>query len=295
MDSDCGSSDDEWEESTLSVDPDPGKNADAQSSGRNPVASDMPSIENINNLASSVEIINMENEQNGLSLYRCEPAKGNPPGIVIPVELKHYKFLHVSIHLINGTVPTHMRLPDPKKKNVLFSRCLDSDGMERGAFISTIGTSDTLYFKKKCINKHSGLDTAFQLGKGFASNTGGITPQFCIVLTPWVVNGFAQDKAVRTDRFYIFSKRQDRYLDAKKKRPRKNVEIKRLDTDIDAAESTLRILQEQFLRIRHKNIGSEQLFGRIREKLFVMDDSTTKIALTFSTRPLIQKDEVVEL
>ena len=100
---------------------------------------------------------------------------------------------------------------------------------------------------------------------------------------------------MRTDRFYIFSKRQDRYLDAKKKRPRKNVEIKRLDTDIDAAESTLRILQEQFLRIRHKNIGSEQLFGRIREKLLVMDDSTTKIALTFSTRPLIQKDEVVEL
>jgi hypothetical protein len=285
------SSDDEWVDAPVveSTQPEMNTNAPAEPIARDPLASDILSLPNIEGLPITVEMVNTENKQNGMTIFRCEPAKGDFPGVTIPSHLRHYKFLHLSIHLLNATVQKHMRLPDPKKKANIFCRCINDDKKERGVFIKS---TENIHFKKKCVNKHTGKDTAFQLGKGFKSNTGGIDPQFCIVITPWFGNDFVHDQAVRTDRFYVFSKRQDRFLKAKTKRPRKNTEIDRLDTDISAAESTLRDLQGELMRFRHQNASSEQLFSRIREKSKTMPESTTKIALAFSTRPLNQEETV---
>tara|TARA_B100001559_G_scaffold196169_1_gene164151 strand:+ start:124 stop:1011 length:888 start_codon:yes stop_codon:yes gene_type:complete len=286
-------SDDEWVDSVgvESTEPQTNTNAPIEPIARDPLASDILSLTNIENLPISVEMVNTEYKQNGMTIFRCEPAAGNFPGVAIPSQMRHYKFLHVSIHLLNATVPKNMRLPDPKKKADIFCRCINGNNQERGVFIKS---TEKIYFKKKCVNKHTGKDTAFQLGKGFKSNTGGIDPQFCIVITPWFGNDFILDQAVRTDRFYVFSKRQDRFLKAKTKRPRKNAEIERLDTNISAAESTLRELQVELMRLRHQNASTEDMFNRIREKSKMMPESATKIALTFSTRPLNQ-EEIVDL
>jgi hypothetical protein len=298
MDSSDGwSSDDEWEETAVASNPETNAIDTPHSVSRTPVVSDTLPVFEIKNLPKTLKIVNMEQEPDGLKLYRCEPAKGNPPGLILSDELQRYAFLHVSIHLLNGKVPKRMRLPDPKKKSIIICRCgqEDESGLfkEHGAFISPSGLS-TLFFKKKCVNKQK-LDTAFQLGKGFTSTTGGITPQFCIVVTPWSGHHLMTEKAVRTKSFYVFSKRQDRFLKVKKKRNRKNCEIERLDTDIAAAETTLSALQEKLLRLRHKNATAAQKMNTIRDVIVTMPESTAKIALVFSTRPVTQKDPTVDL
>ena len=157
------------------------------------------------------------------------------------------------------------------------------------------GKTSTVHFKKKCVHKRTGKDIAFKLGKGFLSYTGGIVPQFTIVAIPFVNGRFDLLKAIRTPKFEVWSKRQERHTARTNKRHKKSSEIGRLDTNIAEAEIALNALRVEFEKIRCRNRKLEVMIGTVRRRAIRLPDSASKIAYEYATRETTARSETADI
>lgn len=276
------SSEDEWEENevseTFNEPPQPLNDAmieDAQ----------VPlwTQDNLESLSIQLKLINYIEDETGYALFRCEPANKCYPGIAFGNTT--LSKVHLSVHLFNSTSHVQMRTPDIKSKSLEYSR------LQNGLVVNPKGT---IHFKKKCLDKRTKRDLAFELGKSYLSHTGGITPQFVFVAVPIENGAYVKSKAFRSPPFRVFSKRQERFLDHKHKRHRKNVEIEKLDTDIIDAETTLRSLEQELQRQTFMNREMVMFFNEIRSNVHLIKDATAKTALQYAVRE-IETSETAKL
>lgn len=214
-------------------------------------------------------------DESGYNLYRCEPAKKMNPTLCGLSQFSEYESVHISIRLLNAEKSVVIRTPDLKRK------CLNAHRLDQGVLVNA-KKEHSVRFKKKCQDK-SGNDTAFELGKGFMSHTLGATPQFIFVAIPYC-GGYVPEKAVRSPPFRIFSKRQERFLEPKKKRRRKNVEIQKLDTDIQNAKATFHMMEQELRHAEFINGAMGAFFNQLRSHVANIEDDTTRIALEFALR-----------
>tara|TARA_B110000977_G_scaffold49739_1_gene67582 strand:+ start:3172 stop:4023 length:852 start_codon:yes stop_codon:yes gene_type:complete len=229
-------------------------------------------------MPTTLQLLNVIKTKNTLCLYRCEPANKKYPGIRIPSSFAGVEAVMVSIELHNAVGgPVRTRLPNFKSKGLTSTRRKDV------VFIVRPKT-DTIYFKKKCQDKYDGKDAAFELGGGFSSHTGEITPQFTIVMAPFVKGKIVLERAVRTPKFHVFSKRQDRHTVRTKKRHKKNTEILKMDTNIREATTTLEALKQELSGLRHRTKMAGRINVQIRQMTEGLSDGPIKIALEYGTR-----------
>lgn len=224
------------------------------------------------------ELLSLENfvvDESGNSLYRCEPAKKQNPTLTGLKCLAHHSKVVVFICLFNSSESVPMRTPDSKTKTLNKTRL-------HGGIVVNPSEVDAVRFKKKCQDK-AGKDLAFELGKGFMSHTAGATPQFIFVAVPFQ-NGYLTQKAVRSPTFRVFSKRQERFLEPKQKKRRKNAEIQKLDTDIGNAVTTFGALEQELRHADFVHGGMKAFFGQLRAQVAHMQDDTARIALEFALR-----------
>ncbi|MDA7838898.1 hypothetical protein N9A45_01025 [bacterium] len=224
------------------------------------------------------ELLSVENfvvDESGNSLYRCEPAKKQNPTLGGLKCLAHHSKVVVFICLFNSFESVPMRTPDSKTKSLNNTRL-------QGGIVINPSEVDAVRFKKKCQDK-AGKDLAFELGKGFMSHTAGATPQFIFVAVPYE-NGYLKEKAVRSPTFRVFSKRQERFLEPKQKKRRKNAEIHKLDTDIGNAVTTFRALEQELRHADFIHGAMKAFFGQMRAQVAHMQDDTARIALEFALR-----------
>lgn len=240
-------------------------------------------------LPKDLKMVNLVSEPTGDVCFRCEPANKIYPGVTIPDNMMQFPFVFLFMGLLNTTQPINIRIPDLKMpKNFWYLRT------DKGIFIDTSKmSSPTIYFKKK--SQVKGEDTAFRLGKGYLSHTDDAPPQFSLGAVAFQNGSFIYDSARRTERFYVLSKRQDRFLPPTKKRHKKNTEEARLETNIAAAELTINRTRALRIRLQHRNNIKQRLMASIRHVVSSMPESTAKIALEYAIRPIHQKNEAAEL
>ena len=231
----------------------------------------------LESLPESVELVNFI----GDALYRCEAVAKKYPGVRLTDDMKQADALNIAVALYNSNLYTPMRTPDLKMKGI---RSLRKD---TGLFLNPLGV-DILYFKKKCVDKESGKDTGFELGKGFLSHTEGITPQFVFVVTPFKDGAWLP--AVRSKPFHVFSKRQERFLSKQAKRRRPNSHLQKLDTDIDNAAQTLQELDNEQRRGTCLDRQFDACFQELRALIGSVTNDTVLIALQHGLRQDAQEE-----
>ena len=214
-------------------------------------------------------------EPSGKSLYRCEPANKKYPGINLSI-YKDYTAVYLSVMLLNSSENVLMRVPDFKTKNIDFLR------RENIMFLKP--REECIHFKKKCVDKVTKKDIAFELGKGFLSHTLGSTPQFIFIAIPYKDGKFEMSRIGRSEAFHVFSKRQDRFLEHSNKRQKKNTEIEKLDTDIQDAETTLHSLINTNNRLTQMNAQYRHFYTSIQNQINDVSDDTVKLALQYALR-----------
>jgi hypothetical protein len=243
-------------------------------------------------------------EANGTNcIYRCEPANKKYPGVQIPDDLKGNEAIMFTIELDNAVQePVRTRLPNFKGKGVSFTRRqspnqwrerIGQEPVDDVVFINA-PFQDVVYFKKKCQDKETGRDAAFELGGGFSSHTADITPQFTITATPFKHGKLLTDKAIRTKCFHVFSKRQDRHLVRSKKRRKINTESLKIQTDITEAEIALNVLKQSLVSVQHQNNIYTTLYTEIKNRAQTLPNGPSKTALLYATK-LKRKCESVEM
>jgi len=260
-------------------------------------------------IPETLEILNLVDNGKKKDLYRCEPASKCYPGCSSPDLYSHNTYL-LQICLFNsapnsdgtrGYVP--MRVPDFKTKGLNFVRrnqtpdLLDPNGItiDNSCVFVTNGKKSTIHFKKKCVHKRTGKDIAFKLGKGFLSHTGGIVPQFTIVVIPFVNGKLDLLKAIRTPKFEVWSKRQERHTARTNKRHKKSSEIGRLDTNIAEAEIALNALRVEHEKIRCRNRKLEVTIRTIRRRALGLPDGPSKISYEYATREMVDAGETASI
>ena len=226
-------------------------------------------------LPIKIPLTNFIQEPSGKSLYRCEPANRKYPGIDLS-KYKDYTAVYLSIMLLNSSENVLMRVPDFKTKNIDFLR------RENIMFLKP--QEECIHFKKKCVDKVTKKDIAFELGKGFLSHTFGSTPQFIFIAIPYKDGKFEMSHVGRSEVFHVFSKRQDRFLEHSNKRQKKNTEIEKLDTDIQDAETTLNSLFDRNNRLTQMNAQYHKFYTSIQSQISGVIDDTVKLALQYALR-----------
>ena len=237
----------------------------------------------LESLPIQLTLINYVEDETGYALFRCEPANKCYPGIAFGATSVGQ--VHLTVHLLNSTSHVQMRTPDIKTKRLPHTR------VQNGL---VFGTKGSIHFKKKCLDKQTKKDIAFELGKSYLSHTGGITPQFVFVAVPFENGSYVKSKAFRSPAFRVFSKRQERFLEHIQKRQKKNVEIEKLDTDILDAETTLRCLAQELQRQTFMDHEMVKFFNEIRSNVDRITDPTAKTALQYALRH-IESSEVANL
>jgi hypothetical protein len=138
------------------------------------------------------------------------------------------------------------------------------------------------------VDKKSGHDTAFELGVNYRSHTNGIPSQFAFVLVPFQNGQFLVKEAGRSDKFYVKSKRQQRFLpnNGQSKRPKLNTTTLRIETNIKAAQDIYETLRQRMRVVQHDNAEYVKLMSSVRTVLTLMPDGPVKIGLSYGARPL---------
>lgn len=228
-------------------------------------------------------------DANGFTLYRDEPYVNKQyPGLEMNSEMFVGESVYITqaLYYKNGNrVP--VRVPDVKSKKIILVR------NETGMFLETKTVpNNCVFFKKKAIDKKTGKDAAFELGINYSSHTMGVPSQFVFVAIP-VQNGVLMlDKAQRSPKFYVKSKRQERFLPQSKKRRKKNVEHLRINTDIQAAERTYNILLASLTSLQHDNREYTKILSTVKSVLPLMPNGAVHIALVHGTRPMFNENIV---
>jgi len=237
----------------------------------------------LDQMPETLTLVNFVQQIWGYALFRCEPANKQYPGIAFGATT--FEKAHVSVHLKNSKSSVTMRTPEVKTKGLEYTR------LESGLVVRPEGV---IHFKKKCLDKKTKKDLAFELGKRYLSFTGENTPEFVFVVVPFENGAYAPNKAFRSPAFHVFSKRQARFLQHKHKRQKKNVEIEQMDTDIHDAETTLRSLEETLDRHVVANQQMNAFFDEMRADIHRITNETAKTALEYALRH-VQSSELATL
>lgn len=284
-DSDSGwSSDDDWVDSdsygTLSSAVQP-SNAErkVESVRMEDATPPVFSMEQTELLPNGLSLVNYVEDETGYALYRCEPANKMYPGVSF-VDAGDFKVC-LSVQLYNSKSRVQMRTPDIKTKGMKYSRT------ENGILLKSSGT---IHFKKKCLDKKTKKDLAFELGKSYLSHTSGITPQFLFIAVPFKNGRYIKEEAFRSPPFRVYSKRQERFLQHKHKRQKKNVEVQKLDTDIHDAETTLRALQQELSHQEFIKREMETFFNEMRRDISGVGNETARTALEYALRQAVHTE-----
>lgn len=235
-------------------------------------------------IPQTITLVNFIQDDNGNTLFRDEPVHKKYPGIRLNSNMVSYDSVFIMLVLyFENSERVAVRVPDIKTKKMIPIR------RRTGLFVSTQEISNnTLKFKKKCVDKKSGCDTAFELGVNYRSHTNGIPSQFAFVLVPFQNGQFLVQEAGRSDKFYVKSKRQERFLpqNGRNKRPKMNTETLRIETNIKAAQDIYETLQHRLRVVQHDNAEYTKLMSSVRTVLALMPDGPVKIGLTYGARSL---------
>jgi len=162
-------------------------------------------------LSTSLEFRNFKLGENGYQNHRDATVLGNPPGILIPEQLRKYHSIRLGIYLDTDynwhdtslaqacqvtapvfrnqsmkTVHSEMSFNAPVEQHELWVRT------------DTLGAEFTIFFKKRCWN----------LSRVYRKVTGIQWPKFVVVATPTVKGVLVHEEAVRTHPFEVRSKEQ---------------------------------------------------------------------------------------
>jgi len=232
----------------------------------------------------TITLVNFTQDSNGNTLFRDEPVHKKYPGIRFNSKMASYDSVLVMLVLyFENSERVSVRVPDikTKKMNPIRRRV--------GLIVCPQEISNnTLEFKKKCVDKKSGRDTAFELGVNYRSHTSGIPSQFAFVLVPFQNGQFLVQEAGRSDKFYVKSKRQERFLpqNGRNKRFKTNTETLRIETNIKAAQDICETLQQRLRVVQHDNAEYTKLMSSVRTVLTLMPDGPVKIGLSYGARSL---------
>lgn len=253
-------------------------------------ASKMPkwSMANRAEIPVAMSLDNMIESENGsLNIYRCEASKGMNPTL----GFNKGGMWHLTVRCMNSAESVVMRTPDPKNKKMKLVR------KENGGILYMPSQCPSIRFKKKC-QDIEGKNTGFKLGKGYASYTSGATPMFAFIAVPVIVDKvtntvlYAREKAVRSPAFHIFSKRQERFLGPKRKRSRKSAEIQKLDSEIQHAATTSKMLEKDLRHLDFVNGAMKAVFQKLRAQLDLVENETVRISLAFALRCSVEPESV---
>lgn len=216
-------------------------------------------------------------------IHRCEPLKDpntgekRYPTLVFPSEMTAYTRVFLTMSLFHPNCGrVHVRVPDLKDK-------VDQNRSEQGLWINP--NDGPFRMKKKAVDKATKKDVAFWLGADFKFHTPGIEPCFVIVATPCDGTTLLMDKAVRSERFIVRSKRQEH--PGPRKRRKKAKELNKLTTDIAAARNEKELLQREDLRLDYVNMKHQNFLLYLKNKLGDIPANTTAdIALRHAVRPV---------
>jgi len=232
----------------------------------------------------NITLVNFIKDENGNTLFRDEPVHKKYPGIRFNSRMASFDSVLVMLVLyFENSERVAVRVPDIKTKKMNPIR------RNAGLFVSPQEISNnTLEFKKKCVDKKSGHDTAFELGVNYRSHTNGIPSQFAFVLVPFQNGQFLVQEAGRSDKFYVKSKRQQRFLpnNGQSKRPKLNTATLRIETNIKAAQDIYETLRQRMRVVQHDNAEYVKLMSSVRTVLTLMPDGPVKIGLSYGARPL---------
>ena len=243
----------------------------------------------LKDIRRSVALVNFVQDENGNTLFRDEPVHKKYPGIRLHSKMASYDSVLIMLVLyFENSERVAVRVPDIKTKKMVPIR------RRAGLFVSPKEISNnTVEFKKKCVDKKSGCDTAFELGVNYRSHTNGIPSQFAFVLVPFQNGKFLTEEAGRSDKFYVKSKRQERFLPqhGRNKRPKMNTETLRIETNIKAAQDIYETLRQRLKVVQHDNAEYTKLMSSVRTVLTLMPDGPVKIGMTYGARSLNTESE----
>lgn len=247
-------------------------------------------FDKVRDIPVSDTLVNFVRDSNGNTLYRDEPVNKEYPGLRFSNKMSQFKnvFVYISLFFENCQ-RVRVRVPDLKSKKSFRLR------RERGVFIapSDLGGSP-LHFKKKCVNKTTGLDAAFELGINYSSHTNGVPSQFVFVLIPFHNGKLALDSAERSEKFYVKSKRQQRFLTTNgSKRIKKSTESLKIETDIQSAKEIYLELLGKLKRVQHDKMSYVQMVQMVQTELPSMPDGAVKVGLQYGSRPMVSEDIAV--
>jgi hypothetical protein len=238
----------------------------------------------LKDVPKGLSLVNFVHDEKGHTLYRDEPVSKCYPGLRLSDKLASYSSLFVSVLLyFENSHRVLVRVPDIK------SRTPHRLHLRRatGVFLSPQELDHTtISFKKKCVDNNSGLDTAFELGVNYSSHTRGIPSQFVFVVVPFHNGQLLLHEAERSHKFYVKSKRQQRFLtsSSNNKRYKKNTETLRLETDIQAARDIVTALRQELVLSRHICNEYAQLMLAVKNALPSLPEGAVKIGLLHGTR-----------
>lgn len=250
-------------------------------------------FEQLQAMNETLYLQNFINDTTGFTLYRDEPYVNKQyPGLEMSSMASEHTqvFIALVLYYTNGNrVP--VRVPDIKSKKK--SKQVKTVRHENGLFVDTSTLhNNTIFFKKKSVDKQNGNDTAFELGKDYSSHTMGVPSQFVFYAVPFVNGTFVTEKAQRSQKFFVKSKRQERFLPQSKKRRKKNVEHLKIITDIQAAEETYRALVDKLAALQYDNQEYAKILSTVKSVLPLMRNGAVHIALTHGTRPMFNDNTI---
>lgn len=240
-------------------------------------------------IPTTTMLVNVPDVRGRKYIFRCEPADKKYPGVVIPENMRDSEAVLMSIYVHNSVSdPVPMRLPDLKTKNVHIIRRFREIEKAKHSCIFLINPGSvadgTVFFKKKCQNKATGKQTAFDLGKDYLSHTRGFDAQFLIMLIPYEKGRLVLSKASRTEVFHIESKRPERQHPRRNKRLKRNNEVDKIDTNIREAEIALKTLRQELFRLHHHNKKFEVRSRTMKRRLSSLPEGAVKKGISFALR-----------
>lgn len=232
-------------------------------------------------LAASLALLNLD----GRLLHRDEPVKGRYPTMEIPDTHRSYQRMLLTIALYHeGCEHVVVRFPNTKDK------CVQYRGRS-GLWINP-SESPVVRLKKKAVDLQTREDLAFRLGADFKFHTNGNEPSFILVGTPFEDGRFWPDKAIRSEPFFVRSKRQERDQSVPHKRRKKARELQKLNTDIESARTQKDLLEQQDARMSYVMGQHTQFLKQLNRRTRTLPNGPAKIALLHATRALRMSDTV---
>jgi len=235
--------------------------------------------------AKDLELVHFMDTGTHYVLNRCEPVNKMYPSVLIPERLRGYDSLVLSIMLYHHNCESvDVRFPDLKDKFQLHRNV-------HGVWINP-SENPLVRLKKKAFDAETKKDTAFRLSTDFKFHTNGIEPCFVLTAVPFSNGEFVHQEASVSKPFFVRSKRQERHTNGPKKKRKKAREIRKINTDIYSSEEQLEKLKTRLKQLKSQNSVNAQLFHEMRQSVYPMPTSTTKIALQHAFRAVGKTESV---